>query len=218
MMVFSLRRRAKSISELEVSAQTCGSEKIFSATSALVKKLVMVSSAPVVRAFELIEVVIHWLCGTDGGLTMDQPRFFNLEEQLTHISACGDPLETLERTVNFEAFRSRLVAGLDYGDDARRVSSYDIAATGRLLPKRSCDPGCDLRRSGACAPLERGSMRKCLAVPHTAVEAARGRPRGIKGALDEYENTPGSVSRSRWLARTALAQAPRRTAERRPAR
>jgi hypothetical protein len=42
---------------------------------------------------------------------MDQRSFFGLEEQLARISACGDPLETLERTVEFVAFRSRLVAG-----------------------------------------------------------------------------------------------------------
>jgi IS5 family transposase len=50
---------------------------------------------------------------------MDQRSFFGLEEQLTRISACGDPLETLERTVDFEAFRSRLVAGLGYGDGVK---------------------------------------------------------------------------------------------------
>jgi IS5 family transposase len=50
---------------------------------------------------------------------MDQRSFFGLEEQLARISACGDPLETLERTVDFEASRSRLVAGLGYGDGAK---------------------------------------------------------------------------------------------------
>jgi IS5 family transposase len=50
---------------------------------------------------------------------MDQRSFFGLEEQLARISACGDPLETLERTVDFEAFRSRLVARLGYGDGAK---------------------------------------------------------------------------------------------------
>jgi hypothetical protein len=63
--------------------------------------------------------VIHWLCRTDGGLPIDQRSFFGLEEQLARISACGDPLETLERTVDFEAFRGRLVAGLGYGDGAK---------------------------------------------------------------------------------------------------
>jgi transposase len=50
---------------------------------------------------------------------MDQRSFFGLEEQLARISACGDPLETLERTVDFETFRSRLVEGLGYGDGAK---------------------------------------------------------------------------------------------------
>jgi IS5 family transposase len=50
---------------------------------------------------------------------MDQRSFFGLEGQLARISACCDSLETLERTVEFEAFRSRLVAGLGYGDGAK---------------------------------------------------------------------------------------------------
>jgi transposase len=50
---------------------------------------------------------------------MDQQSFFGLEEQLARISAYGHPLETLERTVDFEAFRSWLVAGLGYGDGAK---------------------------------------------------------------------------------------------------
>jgi IS5 family transposase len=63
-------------------------------------------------------VAINWLCRTGGGLPTDQRSLFGLEEQLARISACGDPLETLERTVDFEAFRSRLVAGIGYGDGA----------------------------------------------------------------------------------------------------
>jgi IS5 family transposase len=63
-------------------------------------------------------VAIHGLCRTGGGLPTDQRSLFGLEEQLARISACGDPLETLERTVDFEAFRSRLVAGIGYGDGA----------------------------------------------------------------------------------------------------
>jgi hypothetical protein len=50
---------------------------------------------------------------------MDQRSFFGLKEQLARISACGDLLETLERTVDFGAFQSRLVAGLGYGDGAK---------------------------------------------------------------------------------------------------
>ncbi|MFT7027159.1 MAG: hypothetical protein ACJAVS_001383, partial [Paracoccaceae bacterium] len=69
-------------------------------------------------------VAIHWLCRTGGGLPTDQRSFFGLEEQLARISACGDPLETLERTVDFEVFRSRLVAGLGYRDGAEGGRSF----------------------------------------------------------------------------------------------
>ena len=37
-----------------------------------------------------------------------QPGFWSIEERLTEISAGGDPLETLDATVDFEIFRSIL--------------------------------------------------------------------------------------------------------------
>jgi transposase, IS5 family len=50
---------------------------------------------------------------------MDQRSLFGLAEHLERLSAHGDPLEVLERTVDFEHFRGWLVEGLGYGDGAR---------------------------------------------------------------------------------------------------
>ena len=47
---------------------------------------------------------------------MDQRSFFGLAEQLEALSRHGDPLEVLDRTVDFEYFRGWLVEGLGYGD------------------------------------------------------------------------------------------------------
>jgi transposase len=50
---------------------------------------------------------------------MDQRSFFGLAEQLEALSAHGDPLEVLDRTVDFEYFRGWLVEGLGYGDGSK---------------------------------------------------------------------------------------------------
>ena len=50
---------------------------------------------------------------------MDQRSFFGLAEQLQALSRHGDPLEVLDRTVDFEYFRSWLVEGLGYGDGSK---------------------------------------------------------------------------------------------------
>lgn len=50
---------------------------------------------------------------------MDHRSFFGLSEHLERLSQNGDPLEVLERTVDFEHFRGWLVEGLGYGDGAR---------------------------------------------------------------------------------------------------
>ena len=50
---------------------------------------------------------------------MDQRSFFGLTEQLEALSAHGDPLEVLDRTVDFEYFRGWLVEGLGYGDGSK---------------------------------------------------------------------------------------------------
>jgi IS5 family transposase len=50
---------------------------------------------------------------------MDQRSLFGLSEHLERLSKTGDPLETLEATVDFEYFRGWLVEGLMYGDGAK---------------------------------------------------------------------------------------------------
>ena len=50
---------------------------------------------------------------------MEHRSFFGLAEHLERLSQNGDPLEVLEKTVDFEHFRGWLVEGLGYGDGAR---------------------------------------------------------------------------------------------------
>jgi len=50
---------------------------------------------------------------------MDQRSLFGLAEHLEALSKHGDPLEALDRTVDFEYFRGWLVKGLGYGDGSR---------------------------------------------------------------------------------------------------
>lgn len=50
---------------------------------------------------------------------MDQRSLFGLSEHLERLSKTGDPLETLEATVDFEYFRGWLVEGLGYGDGSK---------------------------------------------------------------------------------------------------
>lgn len=50
---------------------------------------------------------------------MDQRSLFGLSEHLERISKIGDPLEVLEKAVDFEYFRGWLVEGLGDGDGAR---------------------------------------------------------------------------------------------------
>ena len=50
---------------------------------------------------------------------MEQRSLFGLTEHLEALSAHGDPLEALDRTVDFEYFRGWLVEGLGYGDGSR---------------------------------------------------------------------------------------------------
>jgi IS5 family transposase len=50
---------------------------------------------------------------------MDQRSLFGLTEHLEALSKHGDPLEVLDRTVDFEHFRVWLVEGLGYGDGSR---------------------------------------------------------------------------------------------------
>lgn len=48
-----------------------------------------------------------------------QPGFWNVEDRLKEISADGDPLEALDRTVDFERFRPALVPPRAIRDIAR---------------------------------------------------------------------------------------------------
>ena len=50
---------------------------------------------------------------------MDPHSLFSLNDHLEALSHHGDPLEVLERTVDFEYFRSWLVEGLGYGDGSK---------------------------------------------------------------------------------------------------
>jgi transposase, IS5 family len=50
---------------------------------------------------------------------MDQRSLFGLTEHLEALSKHGDPLEVLDRTVDFEHFRFWLVEGLGYGDGSK---------------------------------------------------------------------------------------------------
>jgi len=50
---------------------------------------------------------------------MRQAGLFELSQHLEQLSKHGDPLEVLERAVDFEDFRPWLVAGLGYGDGAK---------------------------------------------------------------------------------------------------
>jgi hypothetical protein len=50
---------------------------------------------------------------------MEQWSLFGLSEHLERLSKNGDPLETLEATVDFEYFRCWLVEGFGYGDGSK---------------------------------------------------------------------------------------------------
>ena len=47
---------------------------------------------------------------------MHAPGLFDLTDHLARLSAAGDPLEALNATVDFEAFRPVLIEALGYGD------------------------------------------------------------------------------------------------------
>src|SRR5918993_5655731 len=50
---------------------------------------------------------------------MMQVGFFDLPDHLRRLSEAGDPLETMARAVDFEAFRPVLEQALAYGDGAK---------------------------------------------------------------------------------------------------
>jgi transposase, IS5 family len=65
---------------------------------------------------------------------MRQQGLFGLSDHLQRLSAYGDPLEVLAQVVNFEAFRSTLVAALAYSDGAKGGRpSYDPVTMFKVL-------------------------------------------------------------------------------------
>ena len=50
---------------------------------------------------------------------MDPKSLFSLNDHLEALSKDGDPLEVLQKTVDFEYFRGWLVEGLGYGDGSK---------------------------------------------------------------------------------------------------
>ncbi|ESQ80286.1 transposase [Asticcacaulis sp. AC466] len=50
---------------------------------------------------------------------MDPQSLFSLNDHLEALSKDGDPLEVLQKTVDFEYFRGRLIEGLGYGDGSK---------------------------------------------------------------------------------------------------
>lgn len=64
---------------------------------------------------------------------MDRHSPFNLNDHLEALNQHGDPLEVLERTADFEYFRSWLVEGPGHGDGSKigrppfdPVASFEI--------------------------------------------------------------------------------------------
>jgi len=65
---------------------------------------------------------------------MRQAGLFGLSDHLKRLSAVGDPLETMERLVNFEAFRPVLEEALAYSDGAKGGRPpYDPVAMFKVL-------------------------------------------------------------------------------------
>lgn len=50
---------------------------------------------------------------------MNPSSLFSLSDHLEKLSKKGDPLELLDKTVDFEYFRTWLVEGLGYGDGSK---------------------------------------------------------------------------------------------------
>lgn len=65
---------------------------------------------------------------------MDPKSLFSLHGHLEFLSRHGEPLEVLERTVDFEYFRTWLVEGLGYGDGGKgRRPPFDPVAMFKIL-------------------------------------------------------------------------------------
>ena len=65
---------------------------------------------------------------------MKQLGFFDLSDHLKRLSETGDPLETMARVIDFEAFRSELEAALSYSDGSKGGRPpYDAVAMFKVL-------------------------------------------------------------------------------------
>lgn len=65
---------------------------------------------------------------------MKQSGLFGLSDHLKRLSAVGDPLETMERVVDFEASRPLLDAALAYSDGSKGGRPpYDPVAMLKVL-------------------------------------------------------------------------------------
>ena len=73
---------------------------------------------------------------------MHAPGLFDLSDHLARLSATGDPLEALERHVDFEVFRTVLMEALGYGVRAKGgrppydpVTMFKVLVLAALTPK-----------------------------------------------------------------------------------
>ncbi len=57
---------------------------------------------------------------------MWQVRLFQLSEQLKRLSDCGDLFETMNRSVDFEAFRSKMEEALAHDGVSGGWLAYDL--------------------------------------------------------------------------------------------
>ncbi|MDX9861220.1 MAG: IS5 family transposase [Rhodospirillales bacterium] len=65
---------------------------------------------------------------------MKQLGFFDLSDHLKRLSETGDPLETMARVIDFEAFRPELEAALSYSDGSKGGRPpYDAVAMFKVL-------------------------------------------------------------------------------------
>jgi hypothetical protein len=70
---------------------------------------------------------------------MDPKSLFSLNDHLELLSRHGDPLEVLERTVDFEYFRVWLADGLGYSDGSKGGRPpFDPVAMFKILILQAC--------------------------------------------------------------------------------
>ena len=64
---------------------------------------------------------------------MDPADLFRLPDHRCRLSATDDPLEILERAVDFEKFRSPLDAALSYSDHAKEGWLFSVGSGGKAI-------------------------------------------------------------------------------------